>query len=194
MLFIDGDLQIADRDAYIYNRALVHPITNVFKDLTKKRILILGGGDGGVLKDLLVHNPERVTLVDMDGEMIRIAEDYLPRICGDAFRDKRVVIEINKAEEFLEQNALQFDGIIYDLTAFCGKNELQMQFFNSMCVLISGALAPGGVVVFQCCSFFDEKSRVVILDSLRKYFQRVSETKKFIPSFCEEWTFALGQL
>ena len=193
MLFLDNDLQIAERDAHLYNRAMVAPL--VREGRRPGTVAILGGGDGGVLHELLRHGPDKVYLVDIDAEVIRAAEAHLPAVCNGGFRDPRVEVVIGDAGAFL-QGGREFDGVIYDLTmhpeSFTDMD--RSVYLDRIFRAVRASLRPGGTVSLQCCSEFDEETRGLLGPLLRKAFGRVHFTKTFIPSFCERWVFAWARV
>ena len=189
MLFLDKDLQIAEHDAPTYNRALVTPVVAGRRKLG--RVAILGGGDGGVLSELLEHEPEAVMLVDIDGDVIEASRKYLPTICRGAFDHPNVEVCIEDANLFLDRER-DFDAIIYDLTMYpealtCGERE---EFIGGIFDKIGRALKPGGVVTAQCCSQFDDGTLDLLTGILTPRFDNLSYNTVHIPSFCESWVFA----
>ncbi len=92
-LFLNGNLQFCSTDEMRYHEPMVHPVMNIVP--IRKNILILGGGDGCVLREVLKYNDvEKVLLVDLDPEMIKLAKTnpVLRRINHDAFRDARLAV------------------------------------------------------------------------------------------------------
>jgi len=194
MLFLDKDLQIAERDARVYNRALVGPLIDA--NCRLDRVLILGGGDGGVLAEVLTHEPGSVTLVDIDSEVIRISREFLAAICGDAFDRPNVEVLIDDAHDYLDRVAGQrFDAVIYDLTMFpeALTRVARRTFLNDIFTRIGKCLAPGGVATMQCCSPFDTTTLGLLSEILTRHFDRFEYTTTFIPSFCENWVFGVAR-
>lgn len=191
MLFLDGDLQVAEKDVDIYNRAMVEPLLNT-KKITN--VAILGGGDGGVLKELLNYNPNEVTLVDIDEEVISISQKYLQRVCGNAFNHPNAKVIINDANIFLDSNN-NYDAIIYDLTM---DPELltrkdKRQFLDEIYAKINNSLNKEGILSLQCCSEFDTENFKIIKEMLSKYFKEITFKTVFIPSYCEPWIFGAAK-
>ncbi len=90
-LYINGNLQFSSTDEQIYHEQLVHPVMNLVPG--HRRVLILGGGDGLALREVLKYKDvEHVTLVDLDPEMIRICstDSVIKRLNNNAFADARV--------------------------------------------------------------------------------------------------------
>jgi S-adenosylmethionine decarboxylase proenzyme len=189
MLFLDKDLQIAEKDAHIYNHSLVLPLEN--KSRSPKRVAILGGGDGGVLSEVLKYGPESVDLVDIDEDVILSSRQHLPSVCGGAFDHPHVNVHIDDANVFLKTHG-GFDAIIYDLTMYpealtnTGRRTFLREVFSS----ISASLADEGTVSMQCCSEHDHDTLDLLGSILKERFDDIVFEKRFIPSFCEEWVFA----
>ncbi len=193
MLFLDKDLQIAEKDAYKYNANLVSPLIREQSDIDE--VAILGGGDGGVLQELLKYDPKKVVLVDIDKEVIDISKKYLPNICKGAFDDPRVKVIIGDAGRFLEETH-SFDAIIYDLTmhpeAFIKTD--RETYLNDLSSKIRKNLKRGGMVTMQCCSEFDSETYDLLHRILPGHFEDVEFIHSFIPSFCENWVFAKARV
>jgi len=192
VLFLDKDVQIAEIDSHIYSWNMISPILEAGKRLNK--VAILGGGDGGILHDLLKYNPGKVVLIDIDEEVIKAARRYLRRICHNAFDDPRVKIVIADVNKYLEKRH-GFDAIIYDLTMHpealtnMGRTEFLSGVFSKM----SKNLNKDGIVTFQCCSEFDVETQRLLNRLLPRYFTNITFRKAFIPSFCENWIFASAE-
>ena len=189
MLFLDKDLQISDQDAHVYNAGLVAPI--VAESRTLRRVAILGGGDGGVLSEILKYDPASVVLVDIDGEVIEASKRHLTSICGDSFERENVEVFVEDANVYLERER-GFDAIIYDLTMFpeaLTRHE-RNEFLTGIFSKIAKGLEPGGIVSMQCCSEFDGATRDLLGRILPAYFEDVAFRTVFVPSFCENWIFA----
>lgn len=189
MLFLDNDLQIAEKDADIYNLCMVKPIIN--RKLGS--VAILGGGDGGILKEVLKYNPDSVTLVDIDKEVINVSQKYLHSICESAFKNSKVKIIIDNVYNFLDKSN-NFDTITYDLTMHPEtftkiKREI---FLNKLFLKINKSLNKNGVISLQCCSELDKETFNIIKRILMQHFSNIRFTKEFIPSFCQNWIFASG--
>ncbi len=191
MLFLDHQLQIASADAHLYNAALVAPLQR----LQAKNILILGGGDGGVLNTLLdikaPHAVNTVHMVDIDAQVIAAAQEYLPEICGQAFQDPRAHIIVEEADRYLQQQR-QLDAIVYDLTMEpeVVARENGDAYFAHLFDHIYQALRPGGMLSMQVSSAFDKNAQRRAQTLLAERFVDLHFETVFIPSFCEGWVFA----
>lgn len=192
MLFLDKDLQIAEKDSNIYNTALVSPF--VESKIALNNCVILGGGDGGVLSELLKHNPKNVVVVDIDEEVIKASKMYLRCICNDSFDNKNVTIVINDASKYLKTKHA-FDAIIYDLTMH-PESLIKIDrtiFIEELFSKIRNNLNEDGMITLQCCSEFDVETIKLLEKILPKYFKDINFRKSFIPSYCENWIFASAE-
>lgn len=187
MLFLDGDLQLAEKDVDIYNKAMVEPLLD---GNSIGNVAILGGGDGGVLHELLKHHPQKVFLIDLDEAVISVSKKYFPQVCGSAFDHPNVHIVIDDANKFLETHG-NFDAIIYDLTT---DPELltrkdKREFLSEIYSRIYNSLNAEGLLSVQCCSEFDVDTLNIIKELLSMCFTKIKFKTVFIPSFCEPWVF-----
>ncbi|MFV1977690.1 MAG: adenosylmethionine decarboxylase [Candidatus Scalindua sp.] len=193
ILLLDKDVQITEIDSHIYSWNMIAPLIEAKKSLNK--VAILGGGDGGILYELLKHNPGHVVLVDIDEEVIKATKRYLRCICKNAFSDPRAGIVIDDANKFLEKNH-GFDAIIYDLTMHpeALTNMGRTTFLNEIFSKVKNSLKKDGIMSLQCCSEFDTATFKLIKRTLSKYFTDITFRKDFITSFCENWIFASAKI
>lgn len=192
MLFLDNKLQIAEYDADIYHANVVGPIIKKNKKL--ENVLILGGGDGGLLYETLKYNPKTITLVEIEKEMPQICKKYLRCICRNAFNKPNVKVVNDDANDYLKINT-GFDAIIYDLTMHPASltNLERRTFLNQIFGNVKNALKKGGILSLQCCPEFDEETYKVLKPILLKKFSNVKFKKAFIPSFSENLIFATAR-
>ena len=114
-----------------------------------RRVLIIGAGDGGVLRRVLQHRTiERAVMVEIDGEVIRLVREHMPAIAGDAWDDPRAEVIVGDGLKYLADSSdASFDAIIVDSTDPVGVGEaLFTEAFYADC---ARALGPAGVVVNQ---------------------------------------------
>lgn len=191
MLFLDNDLQISEYDAHIYNERMVLPIIEA--KIPLNHVAILGGGDGGVLHELLRYTTGKVTLVDIDDEVVNACKKHLKCVCHDAFDDERAEIKHDDVFTFLD-GTHQFDAVIYDLTmhpeAFIDMD--REIFLDNLFTKITADLKPGGMVTVQCCSDHDKETLNMTDRLLTKFFANVKFSRTFMPSYCSSWVFASG--
>jgi spermidine synthase len=146
VLTLDGVIQTTERDEFIYHEMLSH--TPILAHGDVRNVLIIGGGDGGMLRRVLMHPIiESVVVVEIDGSVIDLCKRYLPSICGDAFNDLRTEVIVNDGASYVAECNRRFDVIIVDSTDPLGPAEVLFEHkFYAGC---KSCLAPRGVIVTQ---------------------------------------------
>jgi spermidine synthase len=115
VLVLDGVVQTTEADEFYYHEMIVHPA--VLAHGAVRRVLIIGGGDGGALRETLRHPTiERVTLVEIDPKVVALARDYLPSISAGAFDDTRTEIVFADGIRFAAESKERWDLIVVDST------------------------------------------------------------------------------
>lgn len=190
MLFLDKDLQISEADAEHYSRAMIDSIIKKKKNLGS--VLILGGGDGGLLNYLLRYNLEKVTLVEIDEEVIKVSKKFLKKVCGNSFKDNRVNLLIQDALQYLQSTRDKYDVLLYDLTMHPESfiNVEREEFLDDVFKHISRVLNHKGVASFQVGSEYDKITLKLIQKLMGKHFRKVNYSLHFLRSYCERWVFA----
>ena len=148
VMLLDGAVQITEGDEFVYQEMLTH--VPMLAHGAAHNVLIIGAGDGGVLRRVLQHNNvARAVMVEIDGEVIRLCKEFLPGIGGDAWNDPRADVIVGDGIDYVKQAADgSFDIIIVDSTDPVGVGEvLFTDEFYANCARI---LTAGGLVVNQC--------------------------------------------
>jgi spermidine synthase len=146
VMTLDGVVQTTERDEFIYHEMMAH--VPIFAHGAAKRVLIIGGGDGGMLREVLKHETvEHVTMVEIDAAVIDMAKHYLPNHSAGAFDDARAHIVIADGMDYVRETEDCFDVIISDSTDPIGPGEvLFTDDFYGQCKRI---LIDGGVIATQ---------------------------------------------
>jgi len=145
VLAIDGIIQTTEQDEYCYHEMLVH--VPLFAHGAARRVLIIGGGDGGALREVLRHGVEKATMVDIDRTVIDLCSEYMPSLSAGAFDDPRTDLLIADGIRYVAECDARFDVIIVDSTDPIGPGEvLFSQEFYADC---KRCLNPGGILVTQ---------------------------------------------
>ena len=190
-LFLNGHLQFSSRDEYRYHEALVHP--GLASLPAARRILVLGGGDGLAVREILRYPRAEVTLVDLDPEMTRLFADHreLVRLNGGALRSPRVWVVNDDALRWLDQTAETFDFVVVDLPD-PSNYAIGKLYTTSFYRLLSHHLNPGGFAVVQSTSpLFARSAFWSIERTLREAGLRTWPYHVYVPSF-GEWGFVLA--
>jgi spermidine synthase len=192
-LFLNGHLQFSSADEYRYHEALVHPALAVAE--SPRRVLILGGGDGLALREVLTYPAvATVTLVDIDPDMTRLSERFAPlaELNRHAFADPRVEVVNRDALIRLEEDTRLYDAAIIDFpdpdTYALGKL-YTTRFYR----LLRQRLTPGAAVGIQCSSpLMARRSFWCIIKTLETAGFVVRPYHAAVPSF-GVWGFALAR-
>lgn len=189
-LFIDGKIQVSSFDEHIYHECLVHPA--LFSHPNPRKVLILGGGDGVALKEVLKHRSvERVVLVDIDEGIVKVAKEYLSDLNKNSFGDPRVEVAIEDGRKFIARTEEKFDVIILDLVdPYKEVSKLYTKEFYEMC---RKRLNKNGVLVTHSQSpYLLQKYFVTIHRTLECVFRFVESYGAWVPSFGLYWMFTLA--
>lgn len=146
VLALDGIVQTTERDEFIYHETLAH--TPILAHGNARRVLIIGGGDGAMLREVTQHAAvEAVTQVEIDDAVIAMAKQFLPHHSAGAFDDPRVEIVIADGLRFVQETEQRYDVIISDSTDPEGPGErLFTADFYAAC---RRCLRAGGIFVAQ---------------------------------------------
>ncbi len=148
VMLLDGVVQITEGDEFVYQEMLAH--VPLIAHGAAKNVLIIGAGDGGVLRRVLQHRGvDKAVMVEIDGEVIRLAKEFLPEIAGDAWTNPRGEVIVGDGIDYVRTAPdASFDVIIVDSTDPIGVGEvLFTDEFYANCARI---LTAGGLVVNQC--------------------------------------------
>ncbi|HEY0189957.1 MAG TPA: polyamine aminopropyltransferase [Kofleriaceae bacterium] len=193
-LFLNGNLQFASADEYRYHEALVHPAM-ASADAPPRRVLILGGGDGLALREVLAYpSIEAVTLVDLDPAMTTLARRFpaLGELNHHSFSDRRVTVINDDAMVWIDEHPGTWDVIIVDFPDpnTYGLGKLFTRLFYRR---LFARLAPGGAVSVQATSpLFARRSYWCIIETMRAAGFTVAPYHVTVPSF-GVWGYGLGR-
>lgn len=183
-LYIDGHIQFSSRDEYRYHESLVHPLMSI--PGKKENVLILGGGDGLAVRELLKYNDiKQIHLVDIDPEMTRVSAELpmLAKLNENSLESEKLTIINEDAFTFINQAGIAYDRVIIDMPDPHNEaiNKLYSKEFYTM---IRKRLSPGGLVVTQSSSpFFTPRTYWCIEKTLDFVFDDILSFQTAIPSF-----------
>ncbi len=193
LLVLDGAVQSAEADEYLYHEALVHPA--MIAHPLPKAVLVLGGGEGATLREVLKHpTVERVVMVDLDGELVDFCKLHLSSWHQGAFEDSRVELRHEDGRAYLEACQEQFDVIIFDITDGIPGGPAMGLYTKEFHQICHDHLATDGVMVVQACQLtithWEEHS--IIRQTLATAFPIVRSYLTFVPSFLVTWGFLMA--
>jgi spermidine synthase len=156
LLLIDGMTMVSERDEFVYHEMIAHP--PLFTHPDPKRVLVIGGGDGGTVREVLRHKGvERCVLVEIDGLVVDACRKHIP-LTAKALSDKRARVVIDDGVAFVRDTAERFDVVIVDSTEPFGpaKELFGPAFYKD----VRRVLTEDGIVVSQGGSPFYEISTI----------------------------------
>lgn len=150
VLVLDNCIQVTERDEFAYQEMITHLALNSHPE--PKKALVIGGGDGGVLREILKHKSiEEAWLCDIDETVIKVSKKYLPEM-SKSYEDSRVKVHIGDGFKFLAEYKNQFDVIVTDSSDPEGPAEslFQKPYFQ----LLKDALTEKGIITTQAENIF----------------------------------------
>lgn len=190
-LFLNGNLQFAQRDEYRYHEALVHPA--VAAHGAPKRVAVLGGGDGLAVRELLKYpSIDSITLVELDAAMTELfgREPLLKQLNAGALGDPRVKIINGDAFAWLQSGTDSFDVIIVDFPDPSNYSVGKL-FTDAFYRLLDARLSASGYAVVQSTSpLIARKSFWTVVTTIESVGFRTTPYHAHVPSF-GEWGFIL---
>jgi spermidine synthase len=191
-LFLNGNLQFAERDEYRYHEALVHPAMAAHG--APRKVAVLGGGDGMAVREVLRYpGVESVTLVELDPNMTRLfsTHETLARLNGGSLSSPKVKIVNTDAFSWLEQTGETFDVIIVDFpdpTNF----SIGKLYTQSFYALLDQRLAASGYAAIQTTSpLVARQSFWTVVTTIEAAGLRATPYHAHVPSF-GEWGFVVA--
>lgn len=194
-LVIDGKLQSAETDEFIYHECLVHPA--LLHHLNPKNVFIMGGGEGSTARELLRHKTiDEVVMCDIDEEVVNFCKSYLV-VNKEAFRDSRLNVIINDARVELEaRDEESFDVIVGDLADPIDGGPCYKLYTKSFYeFIVKPRLKQGGIFVTQAGPagiFSHTEVFSCIYNTLRQVFKYVVPYSAHIPSYADIWGWVMA--
>ncbi|KAJ3287263.1 putrescine aminopropyltransferase [Borealophlyctis nickersoniae] len=180
VLVLDGVVQATERDEFAYQEMIAHLPLNAHPD--PKKVLVIGGGDGGVLREVVKHDAvEQVTLVEIDEAVVRVSKQYLPGMAV-GFDHPKVNVHIGDGFAYLRDNPGSYDVIITDSSDPVGPAESLFQ--ESFYDLMRKSLKPGGLICTQGeCQWLHLPLIKTVLDNSRKIYPVVEYAWASVPTY-----------
>ena len=146
VMALDGVIQTTEADEFIYHEMLTN--VPILAHGAAKRVLIIGGGDGGMLREVTKHaSVEHITMVEIDGTVVDMCKEFLPNHSNGAYDDPRLNLVIDDGMRFVATTEEKFDVIISDSTDPIGPGEVL--FSDNFYQACRRCLNEGGILVTQ---------------------------------------------
>lgn len=191
VLALDGRFMLSERDERFYHEMLVHPAMLVHE--APEHVLIVGGGDGGALREALRHRTvKEAVLVEIDQAVIDCSREHLPSVHHGSFDDPRARIVVSPGEAFLAKHPDMYDVILVDSTDPIGPGKAL--FGAEFLASCRRALRPGGVMALQAGTpFYWPEELTGLLRKLRPLFPCVAPYLGFVPLYPSGmWAYVLA--
>lgn len=180
LLLLDGIIQLTSFDEFAYHEMMAN--LPFYACPEPRRALVIGGGDGGVLRELSKHSElEIIDICEIDNEVIEAAKIYLPETAV-GFNDPRVQIHIADGSEFIRNRTNYYDIIIVDSTDPCGPGEplFGREFYQQL----TKTLRYGGVITTQAESpYLLPKIVARLMNISRKLFSYAGYATIMVPTY-----------
>ncbi|MGD0336737.1 MAG: polyamine aminopropyltransferase [Candidatus Omnitrophota bacterium] len=179
-LVLDGIIQLSQSDEFIYHETIAH--TPLLSHKSPKRLLVIGGGDGGALREATKHPLKEIYFVEIDRKIVEVAKKYLPFISSGAFNARRVKIFFEDGIKFIKRYKDFFDVVIVDSTDPVGPGKVLFEagFYR----LVFDSLKKDGIAVFQLGPFLDFDLIIrPTARKLQKLFKFVRSIRLPMPSY-----------
>lgn len=189
VLVLDGIVQLSASDEHVYHEMIVHP--PMFSHPDPQKVVIVGGGDGGTLREVLKHNPSEVVMIDIDRQFVEAAEQHLPALSCGAFSDPRVKMVFEDASVALKQYQGEFDVAIIDCNDAVGTSErlFEEDFYHT----VSASMRADGVCTILAGSLLDEDFVIQTRQRIEACIGKVTGIKATIPCYhCGEFVFLMA--
>lgn len=190
MLVLDGVVMTTEKDEFAYHELLTHVALNTHK--SPKHILVIGGGDGGAIREVLRYPMvQRVVLAEIDEEVVKAAKEFFPTL-SSGFTDPRVEIRFVDGAEFIKGKNQEFDIIFIDNSEPIGPST--PLFEHSFYKRVYDALKPDGLMVAQTESPWINQLLIrQVFQHLASIFPITRLYVGFVPTYPSgAWTFTLA--
>ena len=187
---LDGRPMTSVGDEFIYHECMVHPAALAHP--APRRVLILGGGDGGAARQWLKHpSVERIVVAELDAAVVAMARRHLGDVHRGALDDPRVVVEIGDAAQFVARTRECFDAVVFDLTP--PDSPASALYTRAFYDALRTRLADGATLSIHLGSPIFHPSRVaVLLADLRAAFGHVGVMRAYVPLYGSPWLMAIA--
>mmetsp|Transcript_1350 Transcript_1350/g.1823 ORF Transcript_1350/g.1823 Transcript_1350/m.1823 type:complete len:304 (-) Transcript_1350:149-1060(-) len=180
VLVLDGVIQVTERDEHAYQEMIAHLPLYAHPD--PKRVLVIGGGDGGVLREIARHpGVEQIVICELDQGVIDVSKKYLPSL-AKGYDDPRVQVHVMDGNKFMHENQDSFDVIITDSSDPVGPAAalFETPFYKAM----FASLRTGGIICTQGeCMWLHLDLIKPLMNSIAQFYTTVEYAYTTIPTY-----------
>ena len=195
-LILDGKMQSAEADEWVYHEGLVQPVMVAHPG--PRRVFIAGGGEGATAREVLRHTSvAEVVMVDLDREVVELCREHLPNHHRGSFDDPRLKLLHEDALAYLENAREPFDVVIIDVSDPLEGGPAYLLYTREFYELVASRLAPGGLMVTQSGPAGPTNVTEVftaIRKTMGEVFTQTVPYRVYVPSFGTAWGFTAGGL
>jgi spermidine synthase len=194
-LILDGKTQSTELDEFIYHETLVHPVM-ISSTKLPTNILIAGGGEGATLREVLKHpSVKKVTMVDIDEQVIKLSCEFLPKHHMNSFDNPKLSLIIADAFEYVKNTKELYDVAIIDVPDPLESGPAHKIFTKEFYEYLKNILSPDGILVAQSGATgpsFSDQSFTAVQKTISQVFKYSIGYHTFVPSFGSTWGFVTG--
>lgn len=190
ILVLDGYIQTTDVDEFIYAEMITH--VPLFSHPNPKKVLVVGGGDGGPIREIIKHSTvEEAHICEIDERVIEVSKEFLPQI-SSGYSDPKVTIFIKDGIEHVKNSKNEYDIIIVDSPDPVGP--AVNLFTDNFYKLVYEALKEDGIFVAQTESpYFNKDILKNSYDNMKALFPITKTYLAVVPTYQSgQWTFTMG--
>ena len=192
VLTLDGVVQTTEADEFCYHEMIAH--VPIVAHGAARHALIIGGGDGGVLREVLRHPVDQAVMIELDQTVVNICREFMPSLSAGAFDNPRSDVRFTDGIKYVAETDEKFDVIIVDSTDPIGPGEvLFTQEFYADC---ARCLTERGILVTQSgVTFMQDEEAAQTYRCLKPLFSDVSLYLTQVPTYAAGFmTFGWGCL
>lgn len=192
VLFLDNVVNSAENDEFIYHEMLVHPAMLTYPK--PKTVLIIGGSEGAVAREVLKHDVKRVVMVDIDEELVKLCQKHLQSYSKGSYDDPRLKVHFEDGRKYIEETDETFDVILLDLPDPVEDGPAAPLFTEEFYKLAYGCLSEDGVLCLQAeeIDYGRERMHARLFNTVKKAFPITKSYSYMQRSFFGALGFIIG--
>jgi spermidine synthase len=189
-LYMDHKIEFSLRDEFIYHEILVHPV--MLTHPSPKDVLIIGGGDGGALREVLKHpSVERVDLVELDPDVVDLFRYRIKDVSQGSFESDKLRIIFMDGRKYVQETKEKYDIVIVDVND--PRGQAKRLYTKEFYAEVSRILRDDGIMVTHSeGAYFYTDAVLRIFSAVKVNFRIARLARTYVPSFRDEWTFSIG--